>query len=423
MVELFAGVGGFRIGLEGWEGKSATSGYKKKFASNFETVWYNQWEPSTKTQHATNIYKSRFGAMPGSDTDINAVIRDSLNLIPKHDLLVGGFPCQDYSVARTLSHAKGLIGEKGVLWWAIHSILKRMGREAPNYLMLENVDRLLKSPGNRRGRDFAIMLASLNKLGYAVEWRVINAAEYGFPQRRRRIYILGYKKGTKTYDAIKNQDDKSRYLVKDGVIAKAFPVESDVSRLDSIKLEGSLEDITESFSAHGPKISPFKNSGVMIEGIIATGKVSPKYNGNKMVLSDILQSESEISKDYYIPAEDLDVWKLHKGAKKQERITKDGFKYMYSEGGMVFPDSLYNASRTIVTGEGGKTPSRFKHVVEVQKGRPRRLTPLELERLNMFPDNHTKIDGVSDTKRAFIMGNALVIGVIEKLGQSLQKNI
>lgn len=423
MVELFAGVGGFRIGLEGWEGKSATSGYKKKFASNFETVWYNQWEPSTKTQHATNIYKSRFGALPGSDVDINVVISDSFNLIPKHDLLVGGFPCQDYSVARTLSHAKGLIGEKGVLWWAIHSILNKLGSEAPNYLMLENVDRLLKSPGNRRGRDFAIMLASLNKLGYAVEWRVINAAEYGFPQRRRRVYMLGFKKGTKIYEVIKNQKDKSKYLIKDGVIANAFPVGPGISGLDNINLEGSLEDITESFSAHSPRISPFKNSGVMINGVITTGKITPKYDGHKMVLSDVLQPESEITQDYYISAKDLEVWKLHKGAKKQERITKDGFKYTYSEGGMVFPDSLNNASRTIVTGEGGKTPSRFKHVVEVKKGRLRRLTPLELERLNMFPDNHTKIDGVSDNKQAFIMGNALVIGVIEKLGQSLQKSI
>lgn len=423
VVELFSGVGGFRIGLEGWKGKSATSSYKKNFDSNFETVWYNQWEPSTKTQHATIIYKSRFDEYPGSDDDIEKVIRENFDSIPKHDLLVGGFPCQDYSVARTLSHAKGLAGTKGVLWWSIHAILREMGKDAPSYLMLENVDRLLKSPANQRGRDFAIMLESLNELGYAVEWRVINAADYGFPQRRRRVYILGYKKGTKLYDAIRNCKDKSDFMTRDGVIAHAFPASKNNLLAIPIHLKGSLEDITESFSSHSPKISPFLNAGVMIDGVVSTMKVSPKYSGTKIVLSDILQTEAEIPEEYYISKEEMAVWKKHKDAKKEHRTTKDGFTYQYSEGGMVFPDALNNASRTIVTGEGGRSPSRFKHVVEVRKGKPRRLTPLELERLNMFPDNHTKFAGVGDTKRAFIMGNALVVGVIEGLGRALQRKI
>jgi len=88
---------------------------------------------------------------------------------------------------------------------------------------------------------------------------------------------------------------------------------------------------------------------------------------------------------------------------------------------MIFPDALDKPSRTIITGEGGSSPSRFKHVIETKDGRKRRLTPIELERLNMFPDNHT--EGVSDVRRAFFMGNALVVGIIEKLGESLAKNI
>ena len=111
-----------------------------------------------------------------------------------------------------------------------------------------------------------------------------------------------------------------------------------------------------------------------------------------------------------------------KGAKKEKRTTKDGFEYNYAEGGMIYPDALNNASRTIITGEGGKSASRFKHVVVSDRGL-RRLTPIELERLNMFPDNHTKLDGVTDTKRAFFMGNALVVGVIEKIGEELYKQI
>ncbi len=88
---------------------------------------------------------------------------------------------------------------------------------------------------------------------------------------------------------------------------------------------------------------------------------------------------------------------------------------------MPFPDPLERPSRTIVTGEGGSSPSRFKHVVKDHEGRLRRLPPVELERLNMFPDDHTKAEGISDTKRAFFMGNALVVGIVERIGKELLK--
>ena len=160
VVELFAGVGGFRIGLEGWQKKSSSSGYKKPINSIYEVVWSNQWEPSTKIQHASNVYEKRFGKIGHSNVDIENV---DVKEIPDHDMLVGGFPCQDYSVATTLKNSKGLIGKKGVLWWSIHKILVEK-KNKPKYLFLENVDRLLISPSGQRGRDFAIILQSLNEL-------------------------------------------------------------------------------------------------------------------------------------------------------------------------------------------------------------------------------------------------------------------
>ncbi len=199
VIELFAGVGGFRLGLEGWNGKSATSGYKKDLKLPYQVVWSNQWEPSTKTQHASLVYENRFGKYGHSNEDIAQV---DVSNIPDHDILVGGFPCQDYSVATTLKNSKGLIGKKGVLWWSIHKIISEK-KNKPKYIFLENVDRLLISPSGQRGRDFAIILQSLNELGYAVEWRVINAAEYGMPQRRRRVFILAYLNGTNIYESIK----------------------------------------------------------------------------------------------------------------------------------------------------------------------------------------------------------------------------
>jgi DNA (cytosine-5)-methyltransferase 1 len=408
VVELFAGVGGFRLGLR------QASNRKVKY----KTVWNSQWEPSTKVQHASEIYIKRFGSGGHSCEDIRKVVDTKFSGIPEHDLLVGGFPCQDYSVARTANQANGLVGKKGVLWWSIYDILKKSGKKSPSFLMLENVDRLLKSPTKQRGRDFAVMLSSLNSLGYAVEWRVINAAEYGFPQRRRRVFILGYKKGTKPYKELK-QSEPGDWITKFGVIAKGFPVEKNTDATNTFVLHEDPAVVSKEFSSNSPKVSPFENAGIVIDGVVYTKKVKPKYNGKQILLKDILIDDKDIPEEFFIKESDLEKWKYLKGGKKEERMTKDGFKYCYSEGGMIFPDNVEAPSRTIVTGEGGSSPSRFKHVVKAKDGRLRRLTPIELERLNMFPDNHT--EGVSDTKRAFLMGNALVVGVIKRLGQSLRK--
>ncbi len=410
VVELFAGVGGFRLGLR------QASNDKVKYT----TVWSSQWEPSTKTQHASEIYIKRFGSKGHSCEDIRTVVDTKFQEIPRHNLLVGGFPCQDYSVARTANQASGLVGKKGVLWWSIFDILKKSGANAPEFLMLENVDRLLKSPTKQRGRDFAVMLSSLFSLGYVVEWRVINAAEYGFPQRRRRVFILAYKKGTRLYEKMRNTSPK-KWIDEEGVIAQAFPIYKNTKSLLHFEINDDPACVSAEFSIDSPKISPFCNAGIMINGHIYTKKVAAKYRGKKVVLGDILINDEDVPEEFFIDDNSLEKWQYLKNGKKEERTTKDGFTYYYSEGGMVFPDNICGPSRTIVTGEGGSSPSRFKHVIKTKDGRLRRLTPIELERLNMFPDNHT--EGVSDTKRAFIMGNALVIGVIERLGKSLSKSM
>lgn len=416
VVELFAGVGGFRLGLEGWNGKSASSGYKKSLKSPYKVVWSNQWEPSTKTQHASLVYENRFGKNGHSNEDIAQV---DVSKIPDHDLLVGGFPCQDYSVATTLKNSKGLIGKKGVLWWSIHKIISEK-KNKPKYLFLENVDRLLISPSGQRGRDFAIILQSLNELGYAVEWRVINAADFGMPQRRRRIFILAYHKGTNIYESIK-EVAPTEWILEEGTLAEAFPITSENKLFPTeFKLKGDIVSISENFNKNGTT-GLFENTGLMINGFVTTLKTQPNYDGNFTILKDLIQN-GEVASEFYIDKNELDKWIYLKGPKKEMRKNAQGFEYHYSEGGMIFPDPLDKPSRTIITGEGGKSPSRFKHVIQTPKGY-RRLSPVELERLNMFPDDHTKLEGVSDTKRAFFMGNALVVGVIEKIGISLKDKI
>ena len=398
VVELFAGVGGFRLGLK---------------EPDYKVVWANQWEPSTKVQHAADIYRQRFGEDHFSNEDIAEV---PTSKIPDHDVLVGGFPCQDYSVARTLSHAHGLIGKKGVLWWQIARILYEK-KKKPKYLILENVDRLLKSPAKQRGRDFALILASLADLGYAVEWRVINAADYGFPQRRRRVFILGYHQSSSLYKKMENGLNLSNWILDNGLLAQAFPVQQEKELMyPEFQLKGELPEISKKFNDGTPTRSIFENSGAMINRNWMTIKTSPSYKSKRTTLGKILQKDDEIPDDFYIDKKTLDRSLYLKGPKNEERKSNTGHVYNYTEGGMIFPDDLNKPSRTIITGEGGPTPSRFKHVVETKKGL-RRLTPIELERLNLFPDDHTA--GQGDVKRAFFMGNALVVGVVEKIGAQL----
>lgn len=397
VAELFAGVGGFRIGLE-------------RASNRYQVVWSNQWEPSTKRQDASEIYVSRFGAEGHSNRDIATVAAKE---IPEHDLLVGGFPCQDYSVARTLRQAEGLAGKKGVLWWEIHRILKGR-RTKPGYIFLENVDRLLKSPAKQRGRDFAVMLASLSDLGYVVEWRVLNAAEYGMPQRRRRVFFLGYHRSTPLGRRLLQQKARMEWVTGQGVFAEAFPVAPVDGMLHQFSITGDLADITEQFNAgKGTGASPFLHAGIMAGRQVATFKPASAHSGPWATLGDILLPEDQVAPSFFLDEASLPQWAYLKGGKREERVNRStGFTYRYTEGGMTFPDALDRPSRTVITAEGGATPSRFKHVVRTPSGRLRRLMPVELERLNLFPDGHT--EGASDNRRAFFMGNALVTGIVER---------
>ena len=403
VVELFAGVGGFRIGLE-------------RASVAYETIWNNQWEPTTKKQDASLIYQERFGEKGHCNKDINTIPTDE---IPDHDLLVGGFPCQDYSVAATLSRSGGIHGKKGVLWWQIYRILNEKGNKRPQYIFFENVDRLLKSPANQRGRDFAIILASLADLGYVVEWRIINAADYGMPQRRRRTYIVGYRKDSVIAQKIGLKED---WVMHDGVLAKAFEFRPKIGTVSSFDINGTLQEVSENFNK-GEKDSPFNNVGIMIDRHVYSLDAESIYDGLQQTLGGILVDEESVPEEFFISKENLPKWEYEKGSKKIERVSKKGYKYMFSEGSISFPDNIDQPSRTIITGEGGSTPSRFKHVVKTKSGRYRRLLPIELERLNMFPENHTLLHGVSDSRRAFLMGNALVCGVVERIGKSIYQMI
>jgi DNA (cytosine-5)-methyltransferase 1 len=263
-------------------------------------------------------------------------------------------------------------------------------------------------------------LKSLNDLGYIAEWRVINAAEYGMPQRRRRIFILAYHKTSPLYQSIKEIKGQ-KWILSEGTLANAFPssTESGSDLSNQFELKEDIVEISNNFNKECKK-GIFHNTGIIINGNVTTIKTVPVYNEEYTLLKDVVY-KGNIPKEFYING-DLERWEYLKGSKKEIRKSSQGFEYNYSEGKMSFPDALDNASRTIITGEGGKAASRFKHVIKTNDGL-RRLTPIELERLNMFPDNHTKLEGITDSKRAFFMGNALVVGAIEKIGIALKEQI
>ena len=397
VVELFAGVGGFRVGLN--DIKDFDENGKAIETRNWKFVWANQWEPSTRAQHAYDCYVMRFGNNC-SNENISTV--DTKN-IPTHALLCGGFPCQDYSVAKSLSKEKGIEGKKGVLFWDIVRILK--DKKTP-FFLLENVDRLIKSPSKQRGRDFGIMLRTLSDLEYNVEWRIINAADYGAAQRRRRIFIFGWKRNTK-YNKNFDLRDFKDIIYKKGVFAKAFPIIEEDKKILSYNLIGYNDtiDITNHFKA------TFENTGIMVDGVVWTVKTEPIYEKSS-TLGDIREDRNSLT-DYILTDDQYKKFEYLRGSKKIPRKRPNGLTYFYSEGAMSPYDSLDLPGRTMLTSEG--SINRSTHIIpDKETGKLRFLTPIETERLQNFPDNWTNT-GMPKKRRYFMMGNALVTKVINRI--------
>ena len=392
--ELFAGVGGFRLGFD-------------RLASGWTTTWFSQWEPGAKTQWAHQCYLQHFGDSPDvkgeyhTCDDISIVDKKT---IPDHSLLVGGFPCQDYSVAHTLASSKGIEGKKGVLWWQIREVLET---KKPPFCLLENVDRLLKSPVKQRGRDFGVILSCFASLGYSVEWRVVNAALYGAAQRRRRTFIFAYKDKKTEYGKKMSKVSAEDVIKSKGFMAATFPI-SDVNGFSSTDIGNDLVDVSDHFSF------AFENAGYMTKGRITTSKVT-ELEEQPITLGEILQDQ--VDAKYFIPTDKMEKWSYLKGSKKINRTAANGHQYVFSEGPVAFPDPWDRPGRTMLTSES--TLNRSTHVVADRKtGSLRLLTPVEAERLQGFDDNWTNT-GMPDRMRYFCMGNALVVPMITRMGKVL----
>ena len=391
--ELFAGVGGFRLGFD-------------RLESGWMTTWFSQWEPGAKTQWAHDCYVQHFGDSPDLNNEFHTgedISTMDKQAIPDHTLLVGGFPCQDYSVAHTLSSSHGIEGKKGVLWWQIRDTIIA---KKPPFCIFENVDRLLKSPAKQRGRDFGVILAGLAQEGYSVEWRVVNAAQYGAAQRRRRTFIFAYRNDT-IYGQKMGDVSVDMIIKDDGLMAKAFPIQN-MGRITETAIGGDIVDVSDNFAF------VFENAGYMRKSRIYTAKVIEQEE-EPITLRKILQKN--VDDRFYITNEKMPKWTYLKGAKKIPRKSADGHEYTFSEGPIAFPDPWDRPSRTMLTSES--TLNRSTHVVsDPGTGRLRLLTPVEAERLQGFDDEWTKT-GMPDRMRYFCMGNALVVPMITRMGRVL----
>lgn len=418
VLELFAGVGGFRVGLE------------NSNPELFNTKWANQWEPSRKSQDAFEVYDYRFPDSININKNIAEISDEELKKMDAN-LIVGGFPCQDYSVARSKKNELGIEGKKGVLFW---EIIRATTHIRPEYLVLENVDRLLKAPSKQRGRDFAVMLASFNELGYSVEWRVINAAEYGRSQRRRRVFFFVYRNDTNFAKKIDAQFETAHstelfdthlydeYIFKHGLFAKQFPIKDvpNKSRHASYDLSDDIVEISDKFTGK------VWNTGIMRHGRYFSIDTIPTSEEDPITLGEIVQPENQVPDKYYLTNEErLEKFKYLRGPKKIERTSTTGHKYTFAEGGMSPYDSLELPGRTMLTSEG--SVNRSTHLLNINN-RYRLLTPIEAERLQDFPDDWTKfkklstgeVVEVSDRMRMFFMGNALVTEIVKRIGDELQ---
>ena len=391
--ELFAGVGGFRLGFD-------------RLDSGWKTTWFSQWEPGAKTQWAHDCYVQHFGECPDikgeihTGEDISTMVKEN---IPDHNLLVGGFPCQDYSVAHTLKSSKGIEGKKGVLWWQIRDVL--IAKKA-SFCIFENVDRLLKSPAKQRGRDFGIILACLAELGYSAEWRVVNAAQYGAAQRRRRTFIFAYRNDTK-YGQQQSEKALVDIISDSGFMVEAFPIVECGPASETV-LSNDIVEVSDHFAF------AFENAGAMRDHKVVTRKVIEKEE-KPILLGEILQRN--VDEQFYITTEKMPKWTYLKGSKKIPRVAANGHEYVFSEGPVAFPDPWDRPGRTMLTSES--TLNRSTHVVsDSGTGKLRILTPIEAERLQGFDDDWTN-SGMPNRMRYFCMGNALVVSMITRMGKVL----
>lgn len=385
-IELFAGIGGFRYGLEKVgqfqqkmeqsRGSGDIEGIEGK--PQFTCVYANEWD-----KYACQIYRKNFGNKELHEGDIRTIPAES---IPNHDLLVGGFPCQAFSIA---GKRKGFGDTCGTLFFEICRIVEE---KKPNLLLLENVKGLLNHDG---GNTFRIILNSLSELGYDCEWEVLNSKNFGVPQNRERVFIVGHFRGTSG--------------------GKVFPIGEGSKEVNELcgQQTGAITARRGSAKSDGDYIVEGNRKTQELEyiGAVMSEQNQKWLNDGKELSRNFPQGQRVYSKNGIASTIARNAGGLG---------GKTGLYMINSKGKTHQQDLLQDSngvSRSILAGTHGSTPHLLKTIMPNNK--IRRLTPIECERLQGFPDGWT--EGVSDTQRYKCLGNAVTTNVITEIGKKILK--
>ena len=354
-IEPFCGVGGFRLGLE-------RNGHK--------CVWANDID-----KYACKIYRKHFGKKELYEGDIRAV---EPRTIPEADLLCAGFPCQSFSVA---GKQGGFKDPRGNLFFELCRIARA---KRIKYLFLENVRGLMSDDG---GRTFTTIKQSLYELGYDCQWQVCNSKNYGVPQNRKRVFVVGHLRGERRPQVfpIQNSIEKIQ-RERDGESAGCI---STKNQSGQAQFDGGTTLITTALDAnyHKGGLGRGQRTLVQIGTIGEDDEASRVYDPNGIARTIKDGGGMGAKTGLYCV-----------GTKRGQ--DRDGQRIYSSKG-------LYSSLK----GNTGE-----KDAVE-SCGQIRRLTPTECERLQGFPDGWT--EGLSDTQRYKCLGNAVTVNVIEAIGARL----
>jgi len=370
---MFSGIGGFEIGIyNGFrkisQGNEKTKTSIKSLETSKQSLLRQRRLPSynkgQKTicvgyseidKYATAIYKYHFKGVKNYG-DATKIKTEELS---DFDLLVGGFPCQSFSIA---GKGRGFQDSRGTLFFEITRILRD---KRPRYFLLENVKGLLS---NKSGETFQTILGILSNLGYVLQWEILNSKNFGVPQNRERVLIIGH--------------------LREECRPEVFPIgESN---------QGSIQ----THENQSGKRQGFRSNNISATIHVRTGSMA---RGQQMIA--LTEARTEEAKQI------------------RREIQKQGKDWSPRRAKNLVP-RLDDKANAITSGQS-------KEHFLTDFARIRRLTPIECERLQGFPDNWTKygIDEkgkrieISDTQRYKVLGNAVTVNVIEYVISKLLKGV
>jgi len=349
---MFSGIGGFEVGIANSNIKHELVGYSEidKFAIQ---VFEKQFKGVKNYGDATRINESK---------------------LPNFDLLVGGFPCQAFSMA---GKRKGFEDTRGTLFFDIARILTY---KKPKHIILENVKGLLS---HDNGRTLQKIFEVLSDIGYMVQWQVLNSKNFGVPQSRERVYIVGHLRGESRPQVFPIRQSEG---VSDSCCGEKGCCDSQVSSTITSNYKKGVHAMGEQYVMEPREITKNISMGYRVyrdDGVSATIKALGGGVGAKTGL-----------------------YKIREATKKGYALAEEGDTINLSQ-----PKS--NTRRGRVGKQVAQTLDTKMQQHTIQDSQIRRLTPTECERLQGFDDNWT--EDLSDTQRYKCLGNAVTTNVVTEL--------